>query len=65
MWREGIQVHPCPDIPRLARLINACVSWEYRPLSFIYLVFGQGGFTASENRNEQRVIARVTWLKQW
>lgn len=39
--------------------------WEYRPLSFRYLVFGQGGFIASENRNEQRVIGKVTWMRQW
>ncbi|MBK8227566.1 MAG: carbohydrate binding family 9 domain-containing protein [Flavobacteriales bacterium] len=47
-----------------SEVLNARLAWEYRPLSFLYLVFGQGGFIASENRNEQRLIGKVTWLKQ-
>lgn len=47
-----------------SEVVNARVAWDYHPLSFIYLVFGQGGFLAGEDRREQRMIGKVTWVKQ-
>ncbi len=39
-------------------------SWEFAPLSFIYVVFNENSFTDSRVRN-QSVINKVTWLKQF
>jgi hypothetical protein len=39
-------------------------SWEFAPLSFIYIVFNENSFTDSRVRN-QSVINKITWLKQF
>ncbi len=39
-------------------------SWEYRPLSFLYLVFNDAQFTGSDFRN-RNVIAKLSYLRQF
>ncbi len=39
-------------------------SWEYRPLSFLYLVFNDAQITDSDFRN-RNVIAKLSYLKQF
>lgn len=45
---------------------NIRISWEYRPLSFIYLVLNKRGFqtTNNENQNEQHAILKLSYLRQ-
>lgn len=41
-------------------------SWEYHPLSFIYLVFNDSRINGLEQRfEEQQLIAKITFLKQF
>ncbi len=45
---------------------NVRASWEYQPLSFVYLVFNDTRIDGLENPfEEQQVIAKVTFLKQF
>jgi hypothetical protein len=61
---------------------NVRFSWEYKPLSFIYLVFNQRGYddfrtqlsndglrrvktTQLARQNEQQIIAKISYLKQF
>ncbi|WP_448520205.1 DUF5916 domain-containing protein [Rhodoflexus sp.] len=45
---------------------NVRMSWEFRPLSFVYLVFNQRGFdTINERQKSQHLIGKVTYLKQF
>ncbi len=46
---------------------NIRFSWEYRPLSYIYLVFNQRGFNGSDGsaQQEQHIITKVSYLKQF
>lgn len=39
-------------------------SWEFAPLSFLYIVFNENAFTNSLVRN-QSVISKITYLKQF
>lgn len=48
---------------RLARW-NARASWEFQPLSYVYLVFNQLDNTALDAR-QQQTIAKVSYLKQF
>jgi hypothetical protein len=45
---------------------NIRVSWEYRPLSFIYLVLNKRGYQTvqNENQNEQHAILKLSYLRQ-
>ncbi len=45
---------------------NVRLSWEYQPLSFIYLVFNNTQISGLENPfEEQQFIAKLTFLKQF
>lgn len=45
---------------------NVRLSWEFRPLSYVYLVFNQRGFDAINERLQSRhLIGKVTYLKQF
>ncbi|MEM9820210.1 MAG: DUF5916 domain-containing protein [Bacteroidota bacterium] len=45
---------------------NIRMSWEYQPLSFIYLVFNDSRTdTAGEPREAQQFISKVTFIKQF
>jgi len=45
---------------------NVRLSWEYQPLSFLYLVFNNTQISGLENPfEEQQFIAKVTFLKQF
>lgn len=43
---------------------NARLAWEYRPLSFAYLVFNDNRFP-TEGLNNQSAIAKVSFLRQF
>lgn len=43
---------------------NIRASWEFTPLSFLYLVFNESHFRESPVRN-QSLIAKLTYLKQF
>jgi Domain of unknown function (DUF5916) len=43
---------------------NVRGSWEFAPLSFLYLVFNESNFRASPVKN-QNVISKLTYLKQF
>jgi hypothetical protein len=46
---------------------NIRFSWEYRPLSYIYLVFNQRGFIGTDlsRQREQHIISKISYLKQF
>lgn len=45
---------------------NVRLSWEYQPLSFLYLVFNNTQINGLENPfEEQQFIAKITFLKQF
>lgn len=47
---------------------NVRLSWEYRPLSYIFLVFNSNqtnSLIPSERFNQQQGIAKITYLKQF
>ncbi|MCS7017938.1 MAG: DUF5916 domain-containing protein [Cytophagales bacterium] len=45
---------------------NVRLSWEFRPLSFVYLVFNQRGFQdLHERQQSQHLIGKITYLKQF
>lgn len=45
---------------------NIRLSWEFRPLSFVYLVFNQRSFnTINERQQSQHLIGKVMYLKQF
>ncbi|MFN7117684.1 MAG: carbohydrate binding family 9 domain-containing protein [Saprospiraceae bacterium] len=46
---------------------NIRLSWEYQPLSYVYLVFNHRGFDTlqREKRTEDHVIAKLSYLKQF
>ncbi|WP_266366564.1 carbohydrate binding family 9 domain-containing protein [Tellurirhabdus rosea] len=47
-------------------IYNIRLAWEYRPLSFLYLVFNHRGYQqAGSRQNEQHVIGKVSFLKQF
>jgi hypothetical protein len=47
--------------------INIRFSWEYSPLSFVYLVFNDRDFneTLYGNQTEQQAIVKINFLKQF
>lgn len=45
---------------------NIRFSWEYRPLSFVYLVYNRQAFDGVQKRQtEDHVIAKISFLKQF
>lgn len=46
---------------------NIRFSWEYKPLSYIYLVYNHEGFNRSDRKKltEDHVIAKLSYLKQF
>jgi hypothetical protein len=44
---------------------NIRFAWEFKPLSFVYLVFNNRAYDAMERQTEQHVIAKVSYLKQF
>lgn len=44
---------------------NIRLSWEYRPLSFLYVVFNRRVQDGITRQNEQHVIAKLSYLKQF
>ncbi|MEL6556945.1 MAG: DUF5916 domain-containing protein [Bacteroidota bacterium] len=46
--------------------LNIRASWEYKPLSFVYLVFNDSNIdTFDRNFQQQQVIGKITLLKQF
>jgi hypothetical protein len=46
-------------------IYNARLSWEYLPLSFVYLVYNSQVSTSQEINSEQNVILKVSLLRQF
>lgn len=46
--------------------VNIRLSWEYQPLSFIYLVYNHRGFTNTmmQKQTEDHVIGKISYLRQ-
>lgn len=45
---------------------NIRTSWEFRPLSFVYLIFNESNFSNNfPSAKEQSIIGKVTYLKQF
>ena len=46
---------------------NIRLSWEYRPLSYVYFVFNHRGFNDVQNKPqlEDHVIAKMSYLAQF
>lgn len=46
--------------------VNVRLSWEYQPLSFIYLVYNHRSFTGTlaQKQTEDHVIAKISYLRQ-
>jgi hypothetical protein len=44
---------------------NMRLAWEFKPLSFVYLVYNQRAFTSTERQHSQHVIGKITYLKQF
>ena len=46
--------------------VNIRASWEYQPLSFVYVVFNDSQMEdAFSTVNEQQVISKITWIRQF
>ncbi|HEX8657382.1 MAG TPA: hypothetical protein VF690_07610, partial [Hymenobacter sp.] len=49
-----------------SRVLNLRLAWEYRPLSFLYLVLNQQGFvSAGKPATERGLIGKLSYLKQF
>jgi Domain of unknown function (DUF5916)/Carbohydrate family 9 binding domain-like len=44
---------------------NMRLAWEFQPLSFVYLVFNQRGYTTTERQLSQQYLGKITYLKQF
>ena len=44
---------------------NVRLAWEFQPLSFVYLVFNQRGFTTTERQESQHLIGKISYLRQF
>lgn len=44
---------------------NVRLAWEFKPLSFVYLVFNQRGYQTTERQQSQHLIGKITYLKQF
>ncbi|HTS44851.1 MAG TPA: DUF5916 domain-containing protein [Puia sp.] len=46
---------------------NIRLSWEYRPLSYIYVVYNRNGYNdlQSKPQGEEHLIAKISYLKQF
>jgi hypothetical protein len=47
--------------------LNARFSWEYQPLSFIYIVFNRNQYNNAlqQRQREDQLITKVSFLKQF
>ena len=48
-----------------SNLYNARFSWEYKPLSFVYLVFNSRGYGLMERTKGHNAIVKISFLKQF
>jgi hypothetical protein len=44
---------------------NVRFSWEFQPLSFLYLVYNNNTYQSTDRFAHQQVIGKVTYLKQF
>jgi len=44
---------------------NMRLAWEFKPLSFLYLVFNQRSFQTTERQQSQHLIGKISYLKQF
>ncbi|HVU54488.1 MAG TPA: DUF5916 domain-containing protein [Puia sp.] len=44
---------------------NTRLSWEFKPLSYCYIVYNNNSGTAAAKTMEQQVIAKISYLKQF
>lgn len=44
---------------------NIRLAWEYQPLSYLYVVFNRRAFNGLTRQDEQHVIAKLSYLKQF
>jgi hypothetical protein len=44
---------------------NVRFAWEFKPLSFVYLIFNNRAFETTERQSEQHLIAKLSYLKQF
>ena len=44
---------------------NMRFSWEFKPLSYVYLVYNNNTVSQTINTNDQQVIAKISYLKQF
>lgn len=44
--------------------VNARLSWQFAPLSYLYIVYNDGNFNGTPIQN-QALISKITWLKQF
>jgi len=44
--------------------VNARLSWQFAPLSYLYIVYDEGNFNGTPLQN-QALISKITWLKQF
>ncbi|MDX5340607.1 MAG: hypothetical protein LPK25_16390, partial [Cyclobacteriaceae bacterium] len=74
LWTAGIRLAANPrlqlsgfyqynSLTKSAR-INVRGSWEFAPLSFLFLVFNESSFQESPVNN-QSLISKITYLKQF
>lgn len=48
-----------------SNIYSGRLSWEYKPLSFIYLVFNRREFGISDRHSDQNFILKINFLKQF
>ncbi len=46
-------------------IVNVRVAWEFKPLSFLYLVFNQRSYQTTERQQSQHLIGKISYLKQF
>ncbi len=44
---------------------NVRLAWEFKPLSFVYLVFNQRSYQSTERQQSQHLIGKISYLKQF
>ena len=44
---------------------NARFSWEFKPLSYFYIVFNNNNLSQTAHTNQQQVITKISYLKQF
>ncbi len=46
-------------------LYNFRLSWEYKPLSYVYIVFNNRSFISTTRQSEEASIFKISYLKQF